>query len=161
MKGWNAVPGRASIVRPDFLWLVLAAVLLPGCGRSSGHGGGRTIRLDSGIITLPLGAHAWTVTFTGGAGSERVDPPTTRARPGDAVRFVAGDGLTHAIVFDTTAMSADARAFLARTGQVSGPPLIAAGSEWVVSLRGAPPGDYPFHCRAHGGRGRLVVAGRH
>jgi hypothetical protein len=38
-----------------------------------------------------------------------------------------------------------------------GPPLLSEGSAWVVSLSDAPPGEYPFGCTMHGGRGVIRV----
>ncbi len=147
-------------MRSGVVFSILAAGLLLGCGRGARGGAeaGGTVELDSGVVTLPAGARVHDVRLSGGDGRERIDPASVRARPGDAVRFVAGDALTHAVAFDTAAMPAVARAFLARTNQVSGPPLIERGATWVVALDGAPPGDYPFQCLAHGGAGRLTVA---
>lgn len=85
------------------------------------------------------------------------DPAAVEARSGDVVRFIADDNGGHAIVFENTALGADARDYLERTGQMRSPPLIASGSSWVVTLEGAPAGDYPFRCTTHGESGRLSV----
>jgi plastocyanin len=151
-------PGRASRARPVFF---LAAFLLwAGCNQRPPESRSLTVRLDSGTIALPPGAHAHRVRIEGGTDAEELSPAELRAHPGDVVLFIAGNALTHAIAFDTAAMEPGPRAFLARTEQVSGPPLVSEGSEWVVNLQDAPPGDYPFLCLAHGGRGRLTVVPR-
>ena len=59
--------------------------------------------------------------------------------------------------FTADALSSEQRSFLERTNQLRAPPLVEQGAAWVVSLEGAPPGAYPFHCITHGERGRLTV----
>lgn len=88
------------------------------------------------------------------------EPAAAQAAPGDVVRFTAEDNAGHALVFESNSLAADAREFLERTGQMRGPPLIEEGSSWVVTLEGAPAGEYPFRCSTHNAAGRLSVAAR-
>ncbi len=175
------MPGRRPWRSGTVLFLL---VVLGGCDRLAVGDGARRIELDDGAVTLPAGARVHEVSLRGaptgavvpplGPESLRVDdagatpsrpgfaPPLIQGRPGDAVRFTAADALTHAVAFDTDGLSDAAREFLGRTGQFASPPLITSGVAWVVSLDGAPAGDYPFECLAHPGeRGllRVVAAG--
>ncbi|MGH7507278.1 MAG: cupredoxin domain-containing protein [Longimicrobiales bacterium] len=96
----------------------------------------------------------------GGEPGTGFEPATPVARVGDLVRFVAADGRTHAVAFDGASLTVDRRAFLETTGQLRGLPLLTEDAAWIVSLEGAPPGDYYFTCVTHGARGRLVVQAR-
>jgi plastocyanin len=108
--------------------------------------------------TIQLGGDVTLVEVTVRRSAEGdFDPAAVEARGGDVVRFTADDNGGHAIVFENTALGADAHAWLERTGQMRSPPLIASGSSWVVTLDGAPGGDYPFRCTTHGESGRLSV----
>lgn len=111
-----------------------------------------TIRLEEGASIVDV-----TVQRTG---EGDFDPAAATAQTGDVVRFVAGDNGSHAIVFDSRALQPDAREFLERTGQMRSPPLLSSESSWVVTLEGAPAGEYPFQCSTHGQRGRLTVSAR-
>lgn len=88
----------------------------------------------------------------------QVHPESIVARPGDVIRFVAVDARTHAIAFEASALAPAARAFLRRTDQMRGPPLISVGAAWVVSLEGAPGGRYPFICLGDSCRGVVTVS---
>ena len=161
MTHGSTTPGRVRSGRPGvfFAPLLLAALLLQTrCDRVHVPAARTEVELDSGSVTLAEGARLQEIRISGPAGRERVDPPSIQARPGDAIRFTAGDALTHAVAFDTAAMAPSSRRFLAETSQAAGPPLIQVGTGWIVSLDGAPPGEYPFHCLAHGGAGRIVVS---
>ena len=81
-------------------------------------------------------------------------------RSGDIVRFEAGDASAHALGFEGTGLSAEARRFLEATGQMRSPPLLAQGNAWVVSFANAPPGEYPYRCATHGAPGRIMVHAR-
>lgn len=117
--------------------------------------------------TLPLEED----TIRLGRGSARVDvvlraaPPgalgldTVRVRIGDVVRFIAGDALLHAVVFDGQSLAPDGRAFLENTGQLRGPPLVETGASWIVSFEDAPAGEYPFANLSQDRRGLVIVAG--
>jgi plastocyanin len=88
------------------------------------------------------------------------EPAVVHARPGDVVRFTARDRGSHAIMFVAAALDSVARDWLERTGQLRGPPLITTGSSWVITLDGAPPGEYPFRCTTHDAAGRLRISER-
>jgi plastocyanin len=88
------------------------------------------------------------------------EPASVEAKQSDMVRFTAADRAGHAIAFDGATLSADVRAFLERTGQLRGPPLITTDAAWVISLDGAPAGQYPFRCVTHDLTGTLTVVPR-
>ncbi|MGH7447731.1 MAG: cupredoxin domain-containing protein, partial [Longimicrobiales bacterium] len=88
------------------------------------------------------------------------DPARIEANTGDIVRFVAEDNGGHAIVFEGAALAASAREYLERSGQLRSPPFVAIGSTWVITLDGAPPGEYPFRCSTHNLAGHLTLASR-
>jgi plastocyanin len=115
------------------------------------------LELDDGTIRLSPGARVHDVEVRLVEQGE-FGPEEVRARPRDAVRFIAADARTHAIVFDAAVLDAAAREFLSATDQLRGPPLISPGATWIILLEGAPAGEYPFVCLTHGGEGRLVVA---
>ncbi len=156
----STTPGRVRRGRPGVLLarlLLCLGLVWAACDRVHPPGARTEVELDSGSVSLAEGARLHEVRISGSEGQERIEPAAIQAQPGDAIRFIAGDALTHAIAFDTVAMDAQGRRFLAATSQVSSPPLIRQGASWVVSLDSAPPGDYPFRCLAHGGSGRAIV----
>jgi plastocyanin len=112
---------------------------------------GDTVQLDPGVqlVEIELGLQD--------DGSD-VAPGRASAHPGDIVRFTAGDGRMHAPAFDANRLAADVRAFLEQGSQLRGPPLVEEGTQWVVTLVGAPPGEYPFTCATHGAHGMIVVS---
>jgi plastocyanin len=79
--------------------------------------------------------------------------------PGDVVWFVTGDGRGHALAFDAWTLSDSATRFLENAGQRRGPPLLEAGSVWIVSLEYAPIGEYRVTCLVHGDVMTLMVLG--
>lgn len=132
------------------------AAAVPGCDRVGG-GGGETVVLDSTEVRLDGAVHDVAL---GGAGArDTVSPAVVRVRPGDAVRFVARDRRPHAPAFIADSLTAQVRAYLDRTGQLRGPPLVNEGAVWMVVLDEAPPGRYPFYCRSHDATG-VVIVGR-
>lgn len=148
----DAAPGRPS-------WrsgaLLLALVIAPlTLGACDVLGGGDTIELDSGQLSIPGTAHD--VRISGAGAIDSIAPATIEAEPGDAVRFIT-DRRPHALTFTAESLAGPVREFLERTGQLRGPPLVNEGASWVVVLNDAPPGRYPFHCRSHDARGELIV----
>ncbi|HEX6135944.1 MAG TPA: hypothetical protein VFZ24_18370 [Longimicrobiales bacterium] len=129
------------------------------CDEVPGDAGPRVLELASDTIQLEPGTELVEVTVRRSASGD-FDPGRAEARTGDVVRFSAADNGGHAIVFEGAALSDSARAWLERTAQLRGPPLIESGAAWVITLAGAPPGDYPFHCTTHNRSGHLVVAPR-
>ncbi|HEY8468009.1 MAG TPA: plastocyanin/azurin family copper-binding protein [Longimicrobiales bacterium] len=115
------------------------------------------LELGAVVARLPPGTRIHDVRIGSAASASEFDPDTIRVRPGDVVRFTASATGTHAIAFDAPALAPAQGDFLSRTHQLRGPPLIAAGATWVVSLADAPPGAYPFVCLTHGTRGVLHV----
>ena len=147
--------GRLRPGRP-FVFLGIACALAA-CDRPGLPERPPVLELGNVIAELPPGARIHEVRVGGAAPAPEFDPETVRARPGDVVGFTAGATGTHAIAFDAPALAPEAGAFLSDTRQLRGPPLLSAGATWVVSLDGAPPGTYPFHCITHGARGVLLV----
>jgi plastocyanin len=152
----------------SFTWLHAPAYPVAGCAGAlflCTLGGCRDVAPANEPVVLEL--HGDTVTLPAGVRLVEIavgrtehgdfDPARDTARAGDVVRFTARDRQTHAIVFQGETLAADAAAFLEGSGQLRGPPLLDVGASWIVSLDGAPPGDYPFHCLTHGQSGRLTV----
>jgi plastocyanin len=134
-------------------------VVIAACERAPEDAGPRVLELAHDTILLADGVSLIDVTARREQDGD-FDPATAEANTGDVVRFTAGDAGGHAIVFDGAALTEAAREYLERTGQLRSPPLIASGSAWVITLDGAPPGEYPFRCSTHNGSGRLTVAAR-
>lgn len=152
MKTGRRSPGRAAW-RPGALLSALG-LLCAGCEQVTP---GATIELDTAEVQLERGARLHDVRVGGAAATDTLDPTRIRARPGDAVRFIIDDHRTHALAFDAERLAPEGRAFLERTNQLRGPPLVTRGSAWIILLEEAPPGRYPFVCRAHGARGTVTV----
>lgn len=156
MRAWQqttpACPrrGRAGVV-------VLAALLAgAACDRVGLNDSPETLQLEQDTVQLAAGVRVVDVSVASGAQGE-FDPVRATARSGDVVRFTAADSHLHALAFDSNRLSGEALAFLDRTGQLRGPPLATSGTEWIVNLAGAPPGEYPYSCISHGVRGSLTV----
>lgn len=155
----SATPGCPTTGRPGVLVLAVALAALLACGKSDLPGesaeleiGDETVRLEPGVQVVDVLLRFRTATAV------PVEPDTVRIRPGDIVRFVTGDSRPHAVVFDAARLPPEARAFLERTGQLRGPPLIQEGAAWVLSFEGAPPGTYPFVDLSQDVGGIVVVA---
>jgi hypothetical protein len=84
------------------------------------------------------------ITLGGRGADDRVVPLRVEGAPGDVLHVLSVDRRVQTFAFEAEGMSAEQKDFLERTGQVGSPPLTDAGSRWVVSLEGAPEGDYPF-----------------
>ncbi len=111
-----------------------------------------TVKLDPGVKLVQVLVHSSTTDI-------EFSPGTVRARTGDILKCVGADAGNHAVGFVMDSLPQGGKAWLEQTQQGRGPPLLAAGSAWVVSLKGAPVGNYPFRCLTHGGGGILVIAG--
>jgi plastocyanin len=85
------------------------------------------------------------------------DPVQVQARVGDVIRFETFDARTHVLAFHEDSVPAQGRDWLLSRSQLRSPPLLVEGTRWIVSLEGAPPGAYVFHCVTHGSSGRIVV----
>lgn len=144
--------GRAGVA----VWVLLWAPLAGACDRPAEESPA-TLELEHDTIQLAPGVHLVAVAVMTRQDGGEFDPETIPARTGDVVRFTAGDARMHAVAFSADALPPDARAFLERSGQLRGPPMVTAGTQWVIDLDGAPPGTYPLTCTTHGARGRLVV----
>ena len=127
--------------------------------RDQNEEGPRVLELAHDTIQLPAGVSLKQIDVARSDAGE-FEPAVVQAQQGDVVRFTARDRGLHAIAFDGAALDSVARAYLDRTGQLRGPPLITAGSAWVITLDGAPPGEYLFRCTTHDATGRLQVSAR-
>ena len=98
-------------------------------------------------------------------GRYRFDPARVSVSPGDIIRFVAGGGAPHSVVFDSTGLSAAQiqalnQAIPDRMSLLSGPLLTEEGQAFQIRVPGLPPGNYRFYClphRAYRSEGLLVV----
>lgn len=84
-------------------------------------------------------------------------PAEIAARPGDVLRFTAGDGRGHALAFESEDEASELLGFLEATGQRRGPPLLSAGAIWIVTLADAPHGRVRVVCLTHAERATLVL----
>jgi plastocyanin len=142
-----------STRRSGVLVSLLAVLTLTGCEAVDG---GATIQLDTAEVNL-AGGQVHEIVIAGAAATDSIAPTSVRARPGDALRFTTADHRTHAMAFEADRLDPAIREYLDATNQLRGPPLVNRGAAWVVVLEGAPPGRYPFLCRAHNARGMVVV----
>ena len=115
----------------------------------------RTLELAGDTIELPAGVDLHDIEIRTGQQHRDFEPRALQAKPGDYLRFTARDSRSHAIVFDVTQPAQ--RAFLESTGQLRSPPLVTNGTAWVIALKDAPPGNYPFRCLVHNDSGQLTV----
>ncbi len=158
--GWWA-PGRSRLGRPgaSLLPVLLLGAALAACGGERHGPAAARHRLPLGSDTLDLGADVTVheVRLGGEPSGPGIHPDTVTARPGDVLRFVAADARGYAIAFGDTSLPAAARAFLERTRQLRGPPLITTGASWVVTLKDAPAGAYPFRSLTRDAAGLVLV----
>lgn len=92
-------------------------------------------------------------------------PATIRARAGDTIRFVNGNGGPHNVAFERDSIAPAARALLAKAmggeklGPLSGPLLLDPEETYVVVVPALPGGRYPLFCLPHQAnmRGALIV----
>lgn len=94
-------------------------------------------------------------------GREQVEPDTLVAGVGRYLSFRSADHWPRTVRFQLDSVAPEGRAFLEGAGAVESPPLVEAGSRWVVELDGAPAGVYPFEVAGSRlpGRGVVVVEG--
>ena len=137
--------------------LALALLVgLSGCGRD------RDLRPDERLreeLGLPSYAEVHRISISGGLHERAV--PREVTVPLDAfVEFVTTDSWVHEVRFELDSLSDPARDFILRTDQGHSPPMVNADSRFLVSMRGAPPGRYPFLIEGNGepARGAVVVA---
>ena len=97
-----------------------------------------------------IAAAAQTVQLSGGRDVEHVVPPHINIETGEWVQFVTLDHRVHTLAFVPDSLSLEALAYLSRTDQMEGPPLLARGSRFLVDFRDAPVGRYVFSSQSHG-----------
>lgn len=148
-----------GVAGAPLLWILLL-INLSSC-RADEPAEPRILVLGTDTIVLP--DTVGLVTFDVGRGEEgtnRFEPATAQAAPGDIVRFNSLDNGAHAIAFDAATLTPDAHAYLEASGQLRSPPLLERDAAWIVNLQDAPPGTYGFSCATHGERGTLTVEAR-
>lgn len=84
----------------------------------------------------------------------RFTPPLITARPGDVLRFRAGGGVPHSIVFEGAGLNEATRealngAMSRRTADLSSPLLTAEGADYRIVVPRVPPGIYHLYCLPH------------
>ena len=84
----------------------------------------------------------------------RFTPPLITARPGDILRFRAGRGVPHSIVFEGAGLNEATRealngAMSRRTGDLSSPLLTREGAEYQIVIPRVTPGIYHLYCLPH------------
>ncbi len=160
MRRCSPAPGRSFAGRPGafLLPLLLLIATTAGCGERRNATAARH-RLPLGADTIDLGADVTVheVRLGGDVAGPAIHPDSVRARVGDVLRFVAADARGYAVAFGDSTLPPAARQFLERTRQLRGPPLITTGASWVVSLKDAPPGRYPFRSLTRDASGLVVV----
>jgi len=114
------------------------------------------LTLGSDTIVLPAGARITDVHVRATA-DEELQPAAIEAGSGDVLRFSAEDRGPHALVFDDVLTGPAGLSFLEETHQSRGLPLLESGASWVVTLAGAPAGEYAVRCLTHGGITRITV----
>ena len=131
-------------------------VSLSGCGRD------RDLRPDQRLreeLGLPADAEVHRISISGGLHERAV--PREVTVPLDAfVESVSTAAWVHEVQFELDSLPGPARDFIVRTDQGDSPPMVNADSRFLVSMRGAPPGRYPFLIEGNGEpvRGAVVVA---
>jgi hypothetical protein len=118
------------------------------------------LELAADTIELPRNVALHEIRLRQRHGGTPIEPPRVDARVGDVLRFVATDALGYSIRFQHARLAPDALAFLDATNQLASPPLLSEGAAWVVSLDGAPAGEYPFLSANQGIEGVVVVQPR-
>jgi plastocyanin len=84
----------------------------------------------------------------------RFTPPLITARPGDVLRFRAGGGVPHSIVFEGASLTEATREALngamnRRTADLSSPLLTSEGAEYRIVVPRVTPGIYHLYCLPH------------
>ncbi len=97
-----------------------------------------------------IAAVAQVIQLSGGREVEHVVPPHLEIEMGEWVQFVTLDRRVHTVFFVPDSLSPEALEYLADTGQLQGPPLLARGSRFLVDFRTAPAGRYVFSSASHG-----------
>ena len=97
-----------------------------------------------------IAAIAQVIQLSGGRDVEHVVPPHLEIGMGEWVQFVTLDRRVHTVSFVSDSLSPEVFEYLADTGQLRGPPLLARGSRFLVDFRTAPPGRYVFSSVSHG-----------
>ena len=97
--------------------------------------------------------------------NNRFVPAEIRARGGDTLRFVNGEGGIHNVEFEKDSIAPAARTLIAaamagkKIGPMSSPLLILTDESYTIVVPDLPAGRYPLLCTPHYGnmRGALVV----
>lgn len=151
MRGPSAGPGRGRARLAAFVVLLLSA-----CGEPPPppFDFEAPLREELGIAD---GVPIHRITLGGRGAEDRVVPSRVEGAPGDVLHVLSVDRRIQTFTFDPEGLTPEQKGFLVRTGQMGSPPLTDAGSRWVISLEGAPEGEYPFVVLGQGEPVRGVV----
>ena len=127
----------------------LACLAVVGCGIET-KAPIEEVAQDSTDLHSEIAADAQVVQLSGGRDVEHVVPPHLEIAGGEWVQFVSLDRRVHTVSFVPDSLSPEALGYLADTGQLEGPPLLALGSRFLVDFREAPVGRYVFSSTSHG-----------
>jgi plastocyanin len=119
----------------------------------------RLTSAEARSLGLDPGARLHRVSLGGRGAEEHAVPTVIHASPGDAVEFVTVDHRVHTVIFMLDSVAPVVRMFLEDSGQESSPLLVDRGNRFLLNLRDAPSGVYPFVSEGHGGsaHGRVEV----
>lgn len=128
---------------PHRLLLALVAGALAGCGEAS----------EPPLPPDPILRDSLGVTSSGqvvevslrqGRGGETMEPDTLRVGSSRFAAFRSDDHWPRTVRFLLDRVAPEGRAFLREADALESPPLVHAGARWVVEVKDAPPGAYPF-----------------
>jgi len=160
MNAGAALHARGRLSTPGSPRLLFLLLGLVGCADPPPP----PVDLDASLraeLGISAGVPIHRFTLGGRGADDRVVPSLVEAAPGDVIHFLSADRRVQTVTFGGEGLGAEAEAFLRRTGQLASPPLVDAGSRFVLSLEGAPLGRYPFRVEGHGDPvGGVVVVGR-
>lgn len=140
-----------SVLGAGLLTFSVTLLSLAGCSGSGAEGLGADAEALQALGLSPR-AQLHQVTLGGRGAEEHAVPTRILASPGDGVQFVTVDHRVHTLAFPLDSLSTEVRFFLEESGQISSPPLVTRGSRFILNLKDAPPGRYPFVSDGHGGR---------
>lgn len=112
---------------------------------------------EAAALGLPAGARLHRVTLGGRGSIEHAVPTRIEATSGDGVEFRTVDHRVHTVTFPPDSLTTEVRAFLESSGQMESLPLVSRGTRFLLLLRDAPAGRYPFVSEGHGGTAHGVV----
>jgi plastocyanin len=154
--GLEIVRRPISVFGVGLLAFSTISLSLTGCDGSEGEAPGADAEALQALGLSPR-SQLHRVTLGGRGADEHAVPTQILASPGDGVEFLTVDHRVHTLAFPLDSLSPEVRLFLEESGQTSSPPLVTRGSRFILNLKNAPPGRYPFISDGHGGKARGLV----